>query len=172
MDTSVIIIGIIIVSLVLLPIWLISTIISLKEKRLRKAFKELCIAHKLTIKEPELIKRKIIGIDADAKTFVYLSQQTENQDQIIVKLSEVSNCRVIRNTEKSNTLPHSQEETIQRVDLILTPSLTPQQEIFINFYNVKNDASYESYPMYDKAVEWQRNINKFVKVPEKVLVKK
>ncbi|HUW05162.1 MAG TPA: hypothetical protein VMW01_02775 [Williamwhitmania sp.] len=172
MDTSVLIIGIIIVSLVLVPIMLISSIISIKEKRLKRAFKEQCITHQLIITDPEVFKHKIIGIDPVAKVLLFVNNQVENQKSKTVNLTEVSSCRVACKTEKNNELPHSHEETILKVDLILTNNLTPQEEILVNFFDVNHDNPFEAYPMNDKAMEWQRQINKHIKVPEKVMARR
>lgn len=169
MDTSVLAIGIIAVFAFLFPIWLISRIATVKENRLKKFFKESCDAHQLSIKEPEVIKRKIIGIDEASRTLLFVNKQVVGKEPLVVDLKKMTSCRVFRKAEKTSLHGNEQEESVYRIDIILYSFHTPPEEIVVNFFDVNTDNPFDAYPMHEKAMEWQKRISKLIKSPEKVM---
>ncbi|MCB0427574.1 MAG: hypothetical protein KDD16_09755 [Mangrovimonas sp.] len=92
----------------------------------------------------------IIGID-ETKNFLFFQSNTQEETkQQIVDLSIIANCNISRKNLKN--------QTVERLDLELTPTDKNKPKIVLEFYNV--DLSYQSSGELESIEKWNKLIKK------------
>ncbi|MCB0451060.1 MAG: hypothetical protein KDC97_13165 [Confluentibacter sp.] len=150
MDLGTAIIGIICVAVCAMPFVLTNRSRKKRERQLLESIKELAKQQNCKMTQHETCGNYIIGID-ETKNFLFFQSNTQEETkQQIVDLSIIANCNISRKNLKN--------QTVERLDLELTPTDKNKPKIVLEFYNV--DLSYQSSGELESIEKWNKLIKK------------
>ena len=152
MDTSIIIMSIVIVGLIAIPVLLLENT-KKKGKKLLKSIQDLAKKNNNKITEFDKWNSYAIGIDSNSRKLYYASNLQKDEQSTVIDLALVQNCKIsnIRKTKSSKT----EEER-----LVLEFSFIDKNKsnVTIEFYNSEVDGL-TMQGEYQLAEKWMRIIN-------------
>ena len=127
MDTSTIIIGLIMVALCALPFILSSTNRKSSEQTIKKAIFELAQKNNTSILQNDFWYKTAIGINTTNYQLFFYRKTKDLETSEIIDLSNYKKCSVIKLNDNSNH--------IDVLQLVLAPNTTKNKEVILDFYN-------------------------------------
>jgi hypothetical protein len=134
MDKASTIIGIVIVTMTVLPFLIYNIFKNMKKMKFRKNFMEFSEKSNLKLSKHDIWKnRYAIGIDSDSKRLLYYNIKENKPGATLIELSEVQKCRVVstdRHVKSQNTI----NDKTNRLELIITYNNSGVPENILEFY--------------------------------------
>ncbi|MGE4289892.1 MAG: hypothetical protein AB7E36_14500 [Salinivirgaceae bacterium] len=138
MDTSVIIIGSILVALTILPMVLISRSRKQKARLYFQKLRAAALAQNREVSLYEASSRIIMGMDQKAKTLFYLKPEQEAAAIQSIDLSTISDCKVFR-VNRTVGENGSQQSYLGQIGLRFIPRKKAEQESRWVLYDSEED---------------------------------
>jgi hypothetical protein len=131
MDLETIIIGILSLTFFIVPIVLIQRNNKKKKGMLLQDFRQLAGQQQLSISQHDSWDTiYTIGIDSDQKKLLYTRKREGKDQEIVIDLAEVSQCRVNNLSRETNG-----NKVIDRIELAFLPRHAKQPEQTLEFYS-------------------------------------
>jgi hypothetical protein len=158
MNTSLLIISIILVSSVFLPFFLIDRSGKSAAGHRKKQFKLAIAKNHLALSEQEIWGNSFIGIDQQQKKLLFMKVGNENQLEKLIDLNNIRDCKIITEYKKS-TVKNHKEMLLLKLDLEVRDLKGTAVDV-LNFFDI--DGPYkEDYEM-NRAEKWKGLINAHV----------
>ena len=134
MDTSSLIMGLVLVSICIVPLYLFNLNRKNKKKRLLQALSNIAAQHNCTISQYDVCGENIIGMD-EAKKYVFcFKKQNDEIQEHFVNLAEIKNCKT---THTTRNVKHNDEvqKVTEKVELSFIPINGSEPNINWEFFN-------------------------------------
>jgi hypothetical protein len=155
MNTSLLIVSIILVSSVFLPFFLIDRSGKSAAGHRKKLFKLAIAKNKLALSDQETWGKSFIGIDRNQRKLLFMNVEGKEQVEKLIDLNNIRDCK-INTIYKKSTVKNHHETILLKLDLELHYFKSAKVEV-LNFYDI--DAPYkEDYEMI-RAEKWKAIIN-------------
>lgn len=159
MDLSSLIIGLVLMSLFVIPIFFLSRKKASKDKQLLSHFTNIAEQQELKISQNDIWSRNyFIGIDQDANKLIYIKKTNENDDKVLFGLKEVELCRVDNVIRTIKEGKYSSNVT-DRIDLKFKLKNSNAFEKTIEFYNAHGTENVILTNELELAEKWAKVIN-------------
>ncbi|SFS33154.1 hypothetical protein [Lutibacter maritimus] len=149
MDSSTLIIGLVMVALCTLPFILSGNSRTKNEQKIKNAFFELATKNNTTILQNDIWYKSAIGINTTSNELFFYRKIKDTETSEIIQLSDYQKCKIMKLNDSSNH--------IELLQLVLTSSSSNKPEIVLEFYNA------ELNPQLNKEVQliekWSKLIN-------------
>ncbi|MGB5274366.1 MAG: hypothetical protein WBN39_09965 [Flavobacteriaceae bacterium] len=158
MNTSLLIISVILVSSVFLPFFLIDRTGKSAAGHRKKQIKMAIAKDHLALTEQEIWGNSFIGIDQQQKKLLFMKVEDKDQLEKLIDLNNIKDCK-ITTAHKKSTVKNHKEMLLLKLDLEIH-SLKGNSIEILNFYDI--DGPYkEDYEMI-RAEKWKAIINAHV----------
>lgn len=155
MNTSLLIVSLILVSSVFLPFFLLDRSGKTAASRRNKMFRLATAKNKLALSEQETWGKSFIGIDQNQKKLLFMNVEGEAQLEKLIDLNLVRDCKINASYKKSSV--KNQNDTILlKLDLELHYFRSAKVEV-LNFYDI--DCPYKEDYELNRAEKWKAIIN-------------
>ncbi len=155
MNTSLLIVSIILVCSVFLPFFLIDRTGKSAAGHRKKQFKMATAKNKLTLSEQEIWGKSFIGIDQNQRKLLFMNVEGEAQLEKLIDLNLVRDCK-INTTYKKSTLKNHHEMILLTLDLEIHYIKSEKVEL-LNFFDI--DCPYKEDYELNRAEKWKGIIN-------------
>lgn len=151
MDTSLVIMGIVLMAILILPFLLHHLSQKRKGTQLLNDIISLADSENATISQKEFWReRYAIGIDEFSKKLFYINKNKEKEERVTINLSDVERCRIDALSRNEKT-KNGNVTIIERLDLVFTFKYTDRPEKVLQFYNSSEFMSTDNErPLIDK----------------------
>jgi hypothetical protein len=128
-----------------------------KELKFFKKFKALAEREKMVISQEEMWKEGyMIGIDNSSKKLLYINKLKDEEQKVLIDLSEVEACR-IANISRNVKTEDGNKTVIDRLDLVFSFRNQDMPEKVLEFYDSNEFMTPDGeFPLIEK---WQKIIN-------------
>lgn len=128
------------------------------EQQLENLLHELAQIYKLDIGEKELIGKRVIALDKQKTTLIFIDEHTKATD--VIQLHDITGCIVLKEGVKFNTRGGNGkpaiEEHVNSIHLEL--HLKGGVNLILPFYTEIQDGIMEMLPLKQKAEKWKNII--------------
>jgi hypothetical protein len=157
MDLQTIILGIVAVSVLVLPFVLMGLGGKKQEKRMVNALKGMAGKQDCTIAEYDASAEFAIGLANNNQYLYYCKKRGEIQSEQYISLKEVAKCKV--NEERRNAGTKKEPESVlERLELVFTSKSDSAKEQRIEFY--RTGEAYQLSGELQLIRKWEARINK------------
>lgn len=162
MDTTTIIIGIIVIALCTLPFVFMARKQKKEKIMMISTFNEMAQKENCKITSYKLFGDSVIGIDKTAKFAFFFKKNSDNDKEIrqAINLRDIKKCRVVKSIrsvgEKNKVL------VVDKVELSLLPKDRNKPEVLFEFFNADNSNSIQLNGELQFASEWEEIINSMI----------
>jgi hypothetical protein len=136
MESYSVIIGLVILSLFILPLWYFQRSQHKAEKNLSKLFKQIAVTNGLLLTQSDKWHNMYsIGIDDKHNRLLYLKHKSTGDQKQVIDLSTIAKCSIekkIRNVGKGK----HQSKVIENIKLVLTQQDVAHTQHVLEFYDV------------------------------------
>ncbi|MEH6680469.1 MAG: hypothetical protein V7724_07960 [Sediminicola sp.] len=156
MNTTFIIISLVLVASVFLPFFLIDRSGKSGTQLIKKESKKEILERKLQVTEREIWGNSFIGVAPDQKKLLFIKFNEPGKTVSEIALETVRSCEIesVIGTLKSG---NKREKVLERLDLKLTLYNRPQEVIAFNFYD--SDGIFKEDFELARAEKWKRTID-------------
>lgn len=158
METSSLLLGILLLSLFVGPMFYLAVNQNAQEKKKRKSLILLSQKNQAQLDETEYLSPVSLGLDKASKKLVVI-QQTKPRKEIILDLKEVSSCSLLKLT--SENTPSETLDEVQEILLLLRTASGAEESI--PFYQDEHDSAAERESLLSAASKWQNLISNTLK---------
>lgn len=156
MDTSSLVIGLILGLLCIIPAWLFQRTQNKATRILKKTFKQAATTNNLTISESDMWHNFYsIGLDNSKNKLLYLKHKDSDDQTVIVDLSTIEKCSMDRKTHQTGSGKHS-ATTINHLDLALIHNDAQHSRDLLEFYDESISSQLNGEPVLLE--KWQKLI--------------
>jgi len=131
MDTSVTIIGLIIIVIIGIPLYFVFRSNAVNKKKIKQLFNQYSQDNRYNFSQHEIQNKKVIAIDEIAKGLLLLDLNEEIEKVLFVDLKKVTSCKLVI-TKTNNT------NEISKIDFEFQYKNSNQTKLFA-FYRIEKD---------------------------------